>query len=117
MQEVKIKTHLIITDIHEEYHIRWIGKILDSKPKIVNGRPVFAIVGGKCRMELNTTDMTRVENCAKRCTRPRGKTAVTTDTARIFIIEEDDNEKLIGILTHNHVKTFAPMYDSVGWIE
>ena len=115
MEEVSIKTHLIITDIHEEYHIDWCGRIIDAKPKFKNGKPIFAIAGGGGRMELNTTDMARIEKCAKLCTQPKGRTAVTTDTARIYIVEEDDNERLMGILTHNHVKTFAPMMDSVGW--
>jgi len=115
MQEVLIKSHLIVTDVHEEYHIDWCGKIIDTKPKFENGKPIFVIVGGKGRMELNTTDMTRVEKCAKMCTQPRGRSAVTTDMARIFIKEVDDNEKLMGIVTHNHVKTFAPMYDRVGY--
>lgn len=66
-------------------------------------------------MELNTTDMARIEKCAKMCTQPHGRSAVTTDTARIYLVEEDETEKLMGVLTHDHVKTYAPMYDSVGW--
>ena len=31
MNEVLVKTHLIITDIHEEYHIKWCGSIKDTK--------------------------------------------------------------------------------------
>ena len=27
----------------------------------------------------------------------------------------DEKETLMGILYHNHVKEFAPMYDKVGW--
>lgn len=115
MQEVMIKSHLIVTDVHEEYDINWCGRIVDAKPKFENGKPIFVVVGGRSRMELNTTDMARIEKCAKLCTRPRGRQAVTKDTARIFIVEEDGNEKLLGILTHKHVKTFAPMYDAVGW--
>ena len=115
MEEVLIKSHLIVKNVHEEYSVRWVGKILDTKPKFKNNKPIFVIVGGKGRMELNTTDMARIEKCAKLCTKPHGREAVTTDTARIFIIEEDGNEKLLGILTHNHVKTYAPMYDRVGW--
>lgn len=113
MEEVLIKSHLIVTDVHEEYNIRWIGKIIDTKPKFKNGKPIFVVVGGNGRMELNTTDMDRIEKCAKMCTQPKGRSAVTTDTARIYIVEENDNEKLMGILTHNHVKTFAPMYDKI----
>lgn len=115
MDEILIKSHLIVTDIHEEYSIKWLGRIIDTKPQIKNGKPIFIVTGGGGRMELNTTDMNRIEKCAKLCTKPRGRSAVTTDTARIYILEEDDNERLIGILTHNHVKTYAPMYDKVGW--
>lgn len=115
MEEVLIKSHLIVTDVHEEYHINWCGKIIDTKPQFKNGKPIFVVTGGGGRMELNTTDMARVEKCAKLCTQPRGRSATTTDTARIYIVEEDDNEKLLGVLTHNHVKQYAPMFDSVGW--
>ena len=115
MEEVLIKSHLIVTEVHSEYSIKWVGRVLDTKPKFKNNKPIFVIRGGKGRTELNTTDMVRIEKCAKMCTRPKGRSAVTTDTARIYIVEENDNEKLMGILTHNHVKTFAPMYDRVGY--
>lgn len=115
MEEVFVKTHLIVTDVHEEYHIHWCGKILESKPKIINGKPIFIIVGSTGRMELNTADMTRIEKCAKLLTYPRGRASVTSDTARIYIQEVDNNEKLMGILTHNHIKEFAPMFDAVGY--
>ena len=47
MQEIMVKTHLIITDIHEEYHMKWCGKLFDAKPALnKDGMPVFAIVGG-----------------------------------------------------------------------
>ena len=115
MEEVLIKSHLIITDIHNEYDIKWTGKIKDAKPKLKNGKPIFVVAGGGGRMELNTTDMARIEKCAKLVTRPKGRQAVTTDMAKIFIVEENDNEMLLGVLVHNHVKTFAPMFDAVGW--
>ena len=115
MKEISIKTHLIITDIHEEYEINWCGKILDAKPLIKNNKPIFAIVGSKGRIELNTVDMQRIEKVAKLLTQPRGRSAITTDVARIYIKEVDENEKLIGTVTHHHVKTFAPMYDKVGY--
>lgn len=116
MAEVAIKTHLIIQDIHEEYHIKWCGKIADAKPKFKNGKPIFIIVGGNGRSELNTVDMKQIERCAKLMTAPKGRQAITTDTARIFLKEENGNEKLMGILTHNHVKTFAPMFDKIEYI-
>lgn len=115
MEEISIKTHLIVTDVHEEYSINWCGKILDTKPKFKNNKPVFIIVSSEGRMEINTTDMARLEKCAKLLTRPRGRSAVTSDTARIFIQEEDGNEVLLGVLTHNHVKTYQQMCDKVGF--
>lgn len=114
IEETSIKTHLIVTDIHDEYHIDWCGKILDSKPLIQNGKPVFAVVGALGRIELNTTDMTRIEKCAKYLTQPKGRSAITKDKAFIYLIEEDGKQKLLGILTHNHVKTYAQMFDKVG---
>ena len=113
MEEILIKSHLIVTDVHDQYHIKWLGRIVDTKPQFKNGKPIFIVTGGGGRMELNTTDMARIEKCAKLCTKPRGRSAVTTDTARIYILEEDDTEKLIGVLTHDHVKTYAPMHDMV----
>lgn len=115
MQEIMIKTHLITTNITDEYYINWCGKILDTKPKFKNNKPIFVCVGSRCRIEINTTDMKRVEDIAKKCTQPKGKNKITTDTARIYIIQEDNNEKLLGVLTHDRVKTFAPMYDAVGF--
>ena len=56
-----------------------------------------------------------IEDCAKRCTTPKGRKAVTTDVSRIYIVEENGKEILLGILTHNRVKTFSPMFDAVGW--
>lgn len=111
MKEVFLKSHLITTDIHEEYHIDWCGKLKDTKPKFKNGKPIFIIIGSESRNELNTTDIKMVEKYAKMMTKPKGREAVTTDAARIFIKEENGREKLLGIVTHNHVKTFAPMYD------
>lgn len=115
MAEVLVKTHLIVTDIHEEYNINWSGKILDAKPKFKNNKPVFVIVSTGGRIELNTVDMGRVEECAKLLTVPKGRQAITTDKAYIYIVEENDNEMLLGTLTHNHVKSYAPMFDKVGY--
>ena len=115
MKEILIKTHLIVKEVHNEYNTKWIGKIIDTKPKFKDGKPIFVIVGGDGRMELNTTDMTRIERCARLCTKPRGRGAVSTDSARIYIVEEDGNEKLMGVFTNSRVKTFVPMQDKVGW--
>lgn len=115
MEEVKIFTHFIITEMYEEYHMNWTGKITNIKPKFKNDKLLFSIVGTKGRMEVNTNDMRYLEDCAKALTLPKGRKAITSDAARIFIIGEDDKETLIGILIHNHIKKYAPMYDSVGY--
>ena len=115
MEEILIKSHLIISDIHNEYEINWTGSIVNTKPRFENGLPTFIIVGGNGRTEINTTDMTRVERCAKSLTRPKGRTAITSDVARIYILEEDGNEKLLGTLRNTCVKEFSPMFDTVGW--
>lgn len=110
---MKVKTHLIIKDIHEEYKINWCGHMKDVKPMFQNGKLMFAIVGGVGRMELNTNSMKDVEECGKRMTYPKGREAITTDKAFIYLIEEDWNEKLMCVITHNRVKKFAPMYDEI----
>jgi len=117
MEEVSIKTHLIITDIHNEYHMNWCGKISEAKPFLENGLPIFIIKGTRGRMEINTIDMKRLERAAKLLTQPKGRSAITKDTARIYIKEENGNEMLLGILTHRNIKTFAPMYDKVDFIK
>ena len=113
MNEIAVKTHLIITDIHEEYHMKWCGSIIDTKPVIENGKPVFIIRSKQGSVEMNTTDMKYLEDVAKKLTAPRGRSAVTTDTASIYIKQVDGTEKVLGILTHDHIKHFAPMYDKV----
>ena len=113
MEEVMVKTHLIITDIHDEYHMNWCGKIANANPLLKNGLPLFIIIGTKGRLELNTIDMKQLERSAKLLTRPKGRSAITIDTARIYIKEVDGNDFLLGVLTHKNVKTFSPMHDKV----
>ena len=116
MQEVKVKTHLIITDIHEEYHMNWCGKLFDAKPALdEKGIPTFIIIGSQSRMEVSTIDIKHLEDCAKCLTHPKGRSAISSDTARIYIKEINGKEKLLGILTHKRIKSFAPMYDAVGY--
>ena len=113
MNEVMVKTHLIITDVHEEYHINWCGSIKDTTPLLKNGKPVFVIRSKEGAVEINTIDMKYLEDVAKKMTAPKGRSSLTTDTARINIKLIDGTEKTLGILTHNHIKHFAPMYDAV----
>ena len=115
MEEISIKTHLIITDIHDEYHMNWCGKIANAKPQLKNGLPIFVIIGTRGRIELNTIDIVQLENTAKLLTHPKGRSAISKDTSRVYIKEVDGNEMLLGVLTHKNVKTFSPMYDKVGY--
>lgn len=112
MQEVMLKTHLIITNIEDQYSIKWFGSIKNSKPIFENDLPVFVIIGSNNRVELNTINMKRIEECAKRLTHPRGKEAITSDIAYIYIKEENNHEKLIGKVIHTRIKTFKPVYDA-----
>ena len=73
------------------------------------------IIGSTGRLEINTIDMKHLERSAKLLTRPKGRSAVTTDTSRIYIKEVDGNEMLIGVMTHKNVKTFSPMFDKFGF--
>ena len=117
MQEVMVKTHLIVTDVHEEYFVDWCGKIANTNPIFKNDKPIFVIIGSEARMELNTIDIKQIEECAKRMTHPRGRQAVTTDVARIYIKEKNGKETLLGRVTHNHVKQYQQMYDPVNWVK
>lgn len=115
MHKVMVKTHLIITDIHEEYQMNWCGKLIDAQPQLnENGLPVFIIVGSNGRVEMSTVDMTELEDCAKRLTHPKGREAVCSDSSYIYL-KEQKGQRLMGILFHKRVKTFAPMYDEVYW--
>ena len=117
MEEISVKTHLIITDFHDEYYMNWCGKIANATPYLKNGLPLFIIIGTGGRLELNTIDMKHLERSAKLLTRPKGRSAVNKDTARIYIREVDGNDLLLGVLTHKNVKTFAPMHDKIGFIK
>ena len=117
MEELMVKTHLIITDIHDEYHMNWCGKIADAKPLLKDGLPLFIIIGTRGRIELNCVDMKRIERCAKSLTYPKGRSAVSVDTSRIYIKEIDGNDFLLGVMTHKNIKTFAPMHDKVGFMK
>ena len=116
MEEISVKTHLIITDIHDEYHMNWYGKIAEANPLLKNGLPVFTIIGSKGRVEVNTIDINYLEKIAKLLTCPKGRAAITVDTSRIYIQEVGGNLMPLGILTHQKVKTFAPMYDKIKYV-
>lgn len=112
--EVSIKMHLIIDSIDEAYSVNWCGKIREANPLIKNGLPVFVVIGSNSRVEMNTINVTHLENCAKRLTRPKGREAFTSDTAHIYIKEVDGNEKLMCVVTHDRIKHFIPISDKMG---
>lgn len=108
---IKVNTHPIVVGSHEEYDIEWCGRIIDTKPKMENGMPVFLIRSKEGGMELNTIDMKMVEHVAQKMTNPCGRGGVITDRAFIYIIEEDDKQTLLGIVTHAHIREYRSMYD------
>ena len=113
MKKNSTETICIVTDTHDEYDIKWVGKILDSKPQFKNGKPIFIIIGTGGRIEVNTTNMVKLEEYAKLLTHPKGREAVTTDSSRIYIKEENGNEKLLCVVFHNHIKDFTPITKKV----
>lgn len=112
MGEVKLKTHLIVSDIHDEYCIKWCGSVIGSNPLIKNGKPIFVVIGKGGRIELNTVNIAAVEKAAKSVTRPKGRESFTTDTAYIYLLQEDYSQKMLGKVIHNHIKQYQQMYDT-----
>lgn len=113
---VKINTHPIVVGSHEEYHIDWCGKIIDTHPKIENSMPIFFIRGNDGGMEISTLDMKMLEHVAQKMTNPCGVGSVTSDKAYIYIVEEDDTKTLLGIVTHNHIREYRRMFDEFEYL-
>ena len=108
-----VKTHLIVTSQHEEYIVKWHDSLANSNPLFKNNMPIFILISGKGRMELNTLDIPYLEKIAKNFTSPKGRGAITTDKTYIYLKEVDGNEKQTGTVIHNHVRQYAPMYDDL----
>ena len=115
IEQKLVKTHLIVTEVYEEYSIDWKGKIIDTNPELKNGLPIFVLISSTDRVELNTININEIEECAKKITHPRGRAAVTTDKTFIYIKEIGEKETCIGVVTHNHIKKYATMYDRIGY--
>lgn len=115
MEERLVKTHLIVTSTHEEYDIKWLGRLIDTNPLLKDGLPTFVLVSKEKRVELTTLDMNFIETMAKRITNPHGRAAVTTDKTFIYIKEIGGKETCIGVVVHRHIKSYAPMYDRIGY--
>lgn len=113
MATVMMKTHLIVTDQYDEYDVNWVKRLADTKPKFKDNKICFAIVTNKGRVELNTMDMKQLEKTAKKLTYPRGRGSKTRDKGYIYVIQEDNTEIMIGVVTHDHIRKYSPMYDPV----
>ena len=110
-KQVIDKMKFIVLDVQDEFYTKWCGRIIDSKPFFENDKPVFIIVGSRCRLELNTFDIKYVEKMAGKITCPKGRQAITSDSARIYIKENSDNEMLLAVVFHTRAKTFAPVVE------
>lgn len=108
MEEVT-NTRFICIGCDDNFQMKWVKKIIDTNPCFDGDKLSFVIIGSNSRVEISTMDFNRLENVAKRITAPKGRSAISTDKAYIYIKEVDGNEKLIGILTHNRIKTFVPV--------
>ncbi len=106
---MKEKVNFVCINCNDEYHMNWVDKIVNSNPIFVNNQLSFVIISSQSRLEINTMDLKRVERSAMHITKPKGRSAITTDKARIYIKEVGGKKKLLGILTHNRVKDFVPV--------
>ena len=110
---MRVKTHLIITDQWDDYKIKWVKRLLDTKPKLDNyGYPTFIILSNSGRVEMKTLSINDLEKNAKRLSYPRGRGSFTSDTVRIYI-KEEKQEVLIGYVIQNHHRQYSPMYDEL----
>ena len=110
---MKVKTHLIVTAQWDDYIVKWVKRLIDIKPKLdSNGYPTFIVAANGMRTEMKTFNIFDVEAQAKRQTYPRGRGSLTSDTSYIYIVGEKQ-EILLGIITHNHVRKYSPMYDEL----
>ena len=109
-----VKTHLIVTGQRDNYTVKWTGRLMDANIEFnKDNLPVFVILSKNKRIEMPTLDMVAVENTAKKVTEPRGRGALTTDKAFIYVKERGGKEKLLGSVTHDHYRDYAPMFDEV----
>lgn len=108
-----VKTHLIVTDQYDEYEVNWVKRLVDSKPKLdEHGFPTFSVVTNKGRIDIKTFDINYLEKRAKAYTFPKGRGAVTSDKGYIYI-KEEEGEVLLAVVSHTHIRKYAPMYDDI----
>lgn len=108
-----VKTHLIVKDQWDDFEVNWIQRLKDTNPKLnENGLPTFIIISNSGRLEMSTIDINSVEKQAKKFAYPRGRGSLTIDKSYIYIKEEKE-EVLLGVVTKNHHRKYAPMYDDI----
>lgn len=102
-------TRFICIGCDDNFQMKWIKKIIDTNPSFDGDKLSFVIIGSNSRIEISTMDFNRLENVAKQITVPKGRSAISTDKAYIYIKEVGGVETLMGVLTHNRIKTFVPV--------
>lgn len=110
-----VKTHLIVTDQYDEYGMRWIGRLIDIKPKLdEQGRLEFIFISSCGRKEIKSYfDASFITRIAQKYTYPRGRQSVTTDKCWVYVKTAGGEEKMIAVARHDHIKKYAPMFDPV----
>lgn len=111
---MRVKTHLIVTEQFDEYGTRWVRRLIDTNPEFNSeGTLTFAILSNKGRIEMKTFDINSVQRMAQKFTEPKGRGALTSDKSYIYIKEMGGKETLIGVVQHDHIRRYAPMYDEI----
>lgn len=113
MATVMMKTHLIVKDQYDEYDVKWVKSLATTHPKFKDDKIVFAIISNKGRMEIATMNFPYLEKQAKKFTMPKGRGSVTVDKGYIYVVQDDGTEEMVAIVTHSHIRKYAPMYDPV----
>ena len=108
-----MKTHLIVKSQEDEFDVKYVEYLRNLKPIFENDKLVFVVISNKGRTEINTLDINRVVEMTKKYTMPRGRGGLTTDRGYIYVKTEDRGEVLLAVVTHNHIRHYAPMYDEV----
>ena len=110
-EKVEVKPTLICIDSRDEYELKWTGRIIDANPAFdEKGQLNFIIISSQSRVEVNTLDLSYLEKIAKKLTYPKGRGAVSTDKAYIFVRSVDGKQYPLGTFTHQKLRTFAPVY-------
>lgn len=111
---VREKTHLI--QVGEEYNfkVKWHRRVIDLSVKLTNGMPSFVIISNYGRVEFQTRNLNEVEEQAKFFCYPRGRRAIESDKAYIYIETMGaEKETLLGTVFCMREREFRPMYDLI----